>query len=353
MSTKPIYVGTWSPYLYILDLNTINGKISLRKSINVGNSPSWVTLNPSRTYLFTVNETESFQNVKDTGGILSYQIEKSTGELTHVNSAQSHGGAPCHLVVDYTEKHICVANYMGKTFCTFMIENGVISPTPIQVIKHEGKGPHKNQDSSHAHMFALSPNHEFAFLCDLGLDKIYQYVYDAETGKLTVNPNGEYLEVDPGSGPRHITFHPNGKYAYVINELNSTMLVCDYDYLTGILSKPKQKISTIPENISTENCAGAEIEVTSDGKFVYVSNRGDSDSIAIFRLDDQGTVKLVGHQETEKFPRHFALFDNFMIVANQNSNTIQVFRRDIHSGQLQQVSRIEGIEKPVCVLPFV
>jgi 6-phosphogluconolactonase len=348
-----VYVGTWSPYLYVLNLNITTAQLTLRKTINVGNSPSWVTLNPSRSHLFTVNETESFQNGSDTGGILSYQIEKSTGELTSINAIQSHGGAPCHMIVDHTEKHISVANYMGKTFCTFAIENGTIAPTPIQTIQHDGKGPHKNQDTSHPHMFALSPNQKFALLCDLGLDKIFQYTYDAETGKLEVNPHAEYLEVDPGSGPRHIAFHPNGKIAYIINELNSTMLVCDYDYLNGTLAQPKQKVSTIPEGVSAEKCSGGEIEVTPDGKFVYVSNRGESDSIGIFKLDENGHVALVEHQTTEQFPRHFAILYDLMLVANQNSNTVQVFRRDADTGLLQYVSSIGGLEKPVCVLPYV
>lgn len=343
----PVYIGTWSPYLYILDFDTDSGDLVQRKALNVGNSPSWIALNPACTHLFTVNETDDFENEKS-GGILSYQIEKGTGELTLVNSAPSKGAAPCYLVVDYSGQHIAVANYMGSTFCTFALENGAIAHDPIQVITKSGSGPKKQQDASHPHMFALDPNQQHALLIDLGLDKIFQYKYDIETGQLEPNPNGEYLEVEPGSGPRHIGFHPNGKFAYIVTELSSMLLVCDYNFETGVLSQPKQKISLLPTGVNSADNSAAEIEVTPDGRFLYASNRGASNSIAICKLDDEGKVSLVGHQDTDQFPRHFTTFGDFMIVTNQNSNNVQVFKRDIDTGLLSLHTTVNGLEKPVC-----
>jgi 6-phosphogluconolactonase len=345
-SIRKVYVGTWSPYLYVLSLDLSSGEIKMEKAINVGHSPSWITYNPARTHLYTVNETEKYHGEEKTGGILCYEINKQNGDLTFINSIKSRGVAPCHIIVDHANRHLGVANY-NKNFELFRIncETGELLETPIQSIHNEGRGPHDRQDSSHAHQFALSPNQKYAFLMDLGLDTIFRYKYDAESGEMREQ---KALKQEPGSGPRHITWSPCGQYAYIINELSSTLVVCKYEYTTGDL-KPIQTIEMLPKGVDAKKCCAGEIAATADGKFVYASNRGESDSIVIFKVND-GKLELVGHQETGKFPRHFTFEGEFMLVVNQNSDRVQVFRRNSDSGLLTFVSQVENIEKPTCVV---
>ncbi|KAL0480049.1 6-phosphogluconolactonase [Acrasis kona] len=344
---RTVYIGTWSSYLYVLDLDLEKKQITLRESIDVGVSPSWITLNKSKTILYTVNESDNFKNEQGTGGILSFAIG-SDGSLKQITETQSLGVAPCHMSIDKDEQFLTVANYMG-TLATFETKDGLLKKEPIQVIKNEGSGPHDRQESSHPHSFVFSPDQKFAFLCDLGLDKVFQYKYNSNTGELVPNQNETYIKVQPGFGPRHISFHPNCKHAYLLNELNSSLIVCDYNDENGTLTE-KQSHTLLPDGAKFEDNLAGEVEVTPDGKFLYATNRGDADSIAIFSILDDGNVSFVSHQRTGKYPRHFAIENDVMLVVNQNQDRLQLFERNTDSGLLIEKSSLLGLEKPVCVI---
>jgi 6-phosphogluconolactonase len=287
---------------------------------------------------------------KKTGGVIAFAVNPRTGGLKRLNEQPSHGAGPCHLVVDKTGKNVLVANYDGGTVAVLPIdEQGRLKPAS-SAIAHHGKSVNpERQQEPHAHSINLDAGNQFAFAADLGLDKILVYRFDPAAGTLTPNAPPA-ATVAPGSGPRHFAFHPSGRFAYVINELGSTITVFWYDAETGVLSTI-QTISTVPRDFKGTNYP-AEVVVHPSGKFVYGSNRGH-DSIAIFSVDAAtGRLTPQGHEPTQgKNPRNFAVdpTGNFLLAANQDSDTVVVFRLDPATGRLKPTGQTLKIHKPVCI----
>lgn len=361
------YVGTYtygeSEGIYIFSLDTSTGRfepIGVSKKLE---NPSYLAISKDSKYLYTVMETDEFNGEKG-GAVGSFLINRETGKLEFLNCQPTRGRAPCHISNDRENKYLFAANYREGTVSVFPINpDGSISPAS-DIIYHEGCGPNKErQEKPHVHYVTLTPEEKYLCAVDLGIDKVIIYELDKE--KVRLIPVKELSpKIKPGSGPRHMTFHPDGRFAYVINELSSDIAVfkyhspCSsskYDFShnssRNYIFEEIQYISTLPEEYKDINYCAA-IHVSSDGKYLYASNRGH-DSIAIFKIDNcSGKLELISHTPTGgKFPRDFAIdpTGNFLFAANQNSDSIVSFKILPESGKLEQLDYITNVPAPVCI----
>ncbi|HEV3163055.1 MAG TPA: lactonase family protein [Isosphaeraceae bacterium] len=350
-----VYVGTYtkgtrSRGIYLLELDPGTGMLSLLGVAGQTENPSFLAIHPSRKYLYAVNEVDTFSGEKS-GAVSAFAIDSAAGTLKPLNQEASKGQGPCYVAIDREGKNALVANYGGGSVAVLPIQSdGKLSPASAS-IQHEGSSVNpQRQSAPHAHSINLDAANHYAVAADLGLDKLLIYAFDGAKGTLTPNVTPS-VKVAPGAGPRHFAFHRDGRHAYVINEINSTVTVFDYDASQGSL-KELQSISTLPERYPAGKSHTAEVQVHPSGKFLYGSNRGH-DSIAIFAIDaDSGQLRAVGYQSTEgKTPRNFGIdpTGRFLLAANQGSNTIVVFRIDPATGELQPTGQSIGVPAPVCV----
>jgi 6-phosphogluconolactonase len=285
----------------------------------------------------------------DPGGAVSaFAVDERTGALSFLNSQPSGGAAPCHLTVDKEGRNVLVANYAGGSVAVLPILPDGRLRTPSTVVLHDGKSVNpERQQAAHAHSITLDPGNAFALVADLGMDKVVGYRFDARAGTLSAT---RPASLPPGSGPRHLAFHPDGRRVFVINELLSTVTAFDYDGGTGALSE-RQTISTLPAEFRGANFT-AEVLVHPDGRLLYASNRGH-DSIAVFAIDSAtGRLSPAGHRSTQgNWPRNFAIdpTGTYLLAANQRSDSIVVFRIDRATGQLQAVGGPYPVPRPVCL----
>jgi 6-phosphogluconolactonase len=330
-------------------MDTTTGKLSHRALAAETKNPSFLAIHPNHKFLYAAGELENF-NGKKSGAISAFAIDPKTGDLTLLNQQPSGGPGPCHVIVDREGKHVLAANYEGGSACVLPIRSEGGLGEASAVVHHRGSSVNKQrQEAAHAHSINLDAANRFAFVADLGLDKVMIYRYDAEKGKLTEN-DPPSVSVEPGSGPRHFAFHPDGRHAYVINELASTVTAMDYDPERGVL-KPIQTVTTLPDGFKGENTT-AEVQVHPSGKFLYGSNRGHN-SIAAFKIDaDKGELTPLGRQgQGIKIPRNFGIdpTGKYLLVANQDSNSMVVFRIDVETGELAPTETKVEVPMPVCV----
>jgi 6-phosphogluconolactonase len=267
-----------------------------------------------------------------------------------LNQVPTRGAGPCYVSLDKTGAYVLVANYDSGSIASFPVQGDGSLGTASGFVQHSGFGPNKERQSGpHAHWIGTSPDNRFALAVDLGLDQVIVYGFDAGNGVFTPMLSG-FAKVKPGSGPRHLAFHPNGKFAYVISEMASTVTVFSYHAKNGSFSS-LQTISTLPADYSAPNDA-AEIAVYPSGKFLYASNRGH-DSIAIFAIDQKkGTLKSLGQVLTGgKTPRHFAIDPTgaYLLAENEASNNVVVFHIDPASGSLTPTGQTIEVPSPVCI----
>ena len=312
-------------------------------------SPSYIEIDPDRGLLFAVNETEEFEG-KPTGFVSAFSIDRKTGKLTLINRQPAEGKAPCHLALDKSRRNLIVANYTSGTVTVLPVAADGRLGAPSAVVQHTGSSVNtQRQAGPHAHCTTFDPAYRLLFACDLGLDKVLAYQLDPAKGTLTAH-NPPSASVKPGSGPRHMDFRPDGRFAYVLNELTSTVTTFAYDAKAGSLAE-RQTVSTLPPSFTGSN-SGAEIVVHPSGKFVYSSNRGHN-SVAQFRIDPaQGTLTFVEAYDTGgRTPRNFAIdpTGHLLFAANQNSGTMMVFTIDETSGQLKASGAPVEVPSPVCV----
>ncbi|MCI0681156.1 MAG: lactonase family protein, partial [Gemmataceae bacterium] len=313
-------------------------------------SPSFLAIHPTGKFLYAVGETASFQKQKS-GAVSAFALDRKSGELKLLNQQPSMGAAPCHIVVDKAGKNALVANYTGGSAAVLPIQADGSLGEPSSFVQHKGKSVNKSrQEAPHAHSINLDKNNRFAFVADLGLDKVLVYRFDAAKGSITPNDPDAAL-VAPGAGPRHFAFHPSGKYAYVINEMDLTVTAFDYDAAKGILNN-RQTITTLPDGVKDrKGMSTAEVVVHPSGKFLYGSNRGHN-TIAIFTIAGSGALKAAGHQGYKiKTPRNFAIepTGRYLLVGNQGGNSISVFSIDQQTGALTPAGEPVDVPMPVCV----
>jgi 6-phosphogluconolactonase len=312
-------------------------------------NPSFLAIHPNHHFLYAVSEVPSVDG-KPGGAVSGFALDPKTGSLTPLNSSSTKGAGPCHLTVDRTGKDVLAANYSGGSVCVLpLTPDGKLGPATT-FIQFQGSSVNpERQKEPHAHSVNLDAANRFAFVADLGTDKVMVYRFDPDKGTLTPNEPAAYNGT-PGAGPRHFAFHPDGKHAYVINELASTITALEYDAAKGLL-KALKSVSTLPEGWKG-NSTTAEVQVHPSGKFVYGSNRGQ-DSIAVFTVDPKtGDLTPAGHaSQGIKVPRNFGIDPSgkYLIAANQNGNSLVVFRIDQSTGALTPTGSTVEVPSPVCV----
>lgn len=347
-----VYIGTYtgknSKGIYRCELDLASGKLSKPELAGEVTNPSFLAIHPNQRFLYAVGEVGSVGGKKG-GGVSALAIDPKTGNLTLLNQQSSVGAGPCHLVVDKAGKNVLAANYGGGSTVALPIgPDGKLAESSA-FIQHEGKSSNpKRQESPHAHSVNLDAANRFAFVADLGLDKVLIYKFDPSKGTLTAN-DPAFAATASGAGPRHFAFHPSGKYAYVINEIANTVTAFAYDADKGAL-KEIQSITTLPKDFKGTSHT-AEVVVHPSGKFLYGSNRGH-DSIAIFSIDESGKLTAAGHQGTGiKTPRNFNIDPTgaFLLVGNQAGNSVIVFRIDPKTGDLKETGNVVEVPAPVCL----
>ncbi len=353
------YVGTYtggtSKGIYLFRLETQNPEVSqnvLLVPLGLAAetpSPAFLEIDANRRLVFAVNETNQF-NGQPTGGVSAFAVDPATGKLKLLNQQSSMGTGPCHLILDRAGRHVFVANYGSGSIAVLPVAADGRLGEATDVVQHEGKSVNpQRQAGPHAHCVTLDPANRFLFVCDLGLDKVMIYKFDAETGKLAPNEPA-FAAVAPGAGPRHMVFRPDGRFAYVVNELNSTVTAFAYDANAGAM-KELQTVSTLPESFDGPNTC-AEIGIHPSGKYVYASNRG-RDSVVLFAVDrEKGSLSYVEEQSTGGMtPRHFGIQPSgaHMAIANQNSDTLLLCRIDEANGRLKPSEVFAEAPTPSCI----
>jgi 6-phosphogluconolactonase len=342
-----LLIGTYtkdkSVGMYVYDFNKKNGAVKIVDSVQTPN-PSYLAVAPNQKFVYAVSET---QRGNFSGKIRSFSFDKRTGKLNFINEQLSVGDNPCYIIVDKTGKWVIDANYTSGTLSVLPIKNDGSLGEAVSSSQHTGHGPNtQRQEGPHVHSTVLSPDNKYLFVQDLGIDKIIIYSFNDKTGGIV---RKDSVKLQDGSGPRHFTFHPNGKWAYVIQELSGT--VTAFNYQNGKL-KTTQTISNLPSNFN-QFFTSADIHVSGDGKFLYASTRDSANIITIYRIDQKtGKLAIAGRQSVlGKTPRNFN-FDpggNYLLVANQNSDNVVIFKINHQTGLLTDTGNRIDVGSPVCV----
>jgi len=355
-----IYVGTYSlpiqfgtgeifhgkgKGIYRFEFDTDKAELKLINVTQGVDNSSYIAVNPDARRLYAVNELKEYEG-KPSGAVSAYAINHD-GTLSFINRLATQGTDPCHVILSPDKKHVIVSNYSGGSISVYpILPDGALGEM-AQFIQYEGQSIHPvRQTGPHAHSVAFSADSRFVYVCDLGTDRVRIYRYN-DSG-LVLSDAGEYV-LTPGAGPRLAVFWPDRRYCYVINEMDCTISVAAADSETGAL-REIQRVSTVPTDTADNLCA--DLHITSDGRFLYVSNRG-LDNIAIFRIDkDTGLLTLVGYEPCGgRTPRSFTLdaTGSFVLCANMDSDNIAVFAINKETGALEKKSETE-VPTPVCVV---
>ena len=349
------YTGTKSKGVYLFRLQTQG--LAVPQNITLvplglaaeTPNPSFLELDLKRRLLFAANELNAFEG-KPTGAVSAFAIDPASGMLKLLNQRPSMGTGPCHLLLDQSRRNLLVSNYGSGSVAVLPVGPDGRLGAATDVVQHAGRSINpERQQGPHAHCVTLDRANRFAFACDLGLDKILTYRFDAAQGRLHPGEPA-FTPIKAGAGPRHMVFRPDGRFAYVVNELNSTIAVFRYDSKAGVLSD-LQTVSTVPEHFEGAN-SGAEIGIHPSGKYVYASNRGHN-SVVLFSVDPQkGTLTYVEEQGTGgSKPRHFGIEPSakHLAVGNQDSDTVLVCRIDAGNGRLKPSGVFATVPTPACV----
>jgi 6-phosphogluconolactonase len=349
-----IFVGTYttpeqstSEGVYVLGLDPSSGKLTPKTVATNLTNPSFLAVHPQTGNVYVVHEKGTFEG-QPGGGVIALTVDPESGDVRLLNKQSSGGDDPCYISIEYSGRYALIANYISGSVTMLPIaSDGRLEPV-CSTHKHTGKSIHPDrQDKPYAHCILPDPTNTFAVACDLGIDKLLVYRMDLDAGELVKHSE---VSVTPGSGPRHLVFHPNGRFAYLACELNSTVLAFTWDAEGGTLEE-FQNVRTLPPGYDGRNLP-ADIHLTSDGRFLYVSNRGH-DSFACYEVSrDSGMLTFKHHVSTGGAePRGFAIdpAGKFLISANQNSNNIVAFLIDPGMGHLFCIGDEVQVSMPVCV----
>lgn len=328
--------------IFTYDFNSQTGELTYKNKTIVSN-PTFLAVAPDQKHIYSVNEDkEPF--------ISAFNYNPVTGELTLINKVDPKGLGPAYVSVDAKSQYVFSANYNDGTLSALPIQKDGSLGSNVQLIKHEGKGPLKQQTGPHVHSVIVSPDNKYLFAVDLGTDKINTYRFNPKNTQPLSPAVIPFTTLPAGSAPRHFTFHPNKKWAYVVNELSGDMTA--FKYKKGVLTQI-DKISMLGADFKG-NPNAADIHVSPDGRFLYGTNRGNnSNDLTIASIDEKtGKLTLIGHHSSlGKSPRNFAIdpSGNFLILANQDSNDIFVFNRDKSTGMLTPTGFKVDVVKPTVV----
>jgi 6-phosphogluconolactonase len=342
-----LLVGTYtkgkSTGIHVYDFNKNNGVATIVDSVQTPN-PSYVAVSPNQQFVYAVSET---QRGNYSGKVRAFSFDKTTGKLHYINEQLSVGDNPCYVVVDKTGKWVIVANYSSGTLAVLPIRSDGSLGEAVSRYAHSGKGVNpQRQEAPHVHSTVLSPDNKYVFTQDLGIDKIIIYSFNDNTGAIAPTDS---LKLQDGSGPRHFTFHPNGKWAYLVQEMAGT--VTAFEYKNGHLKKT-QTISALPVGFN-KSFTSADIHASKDGKFLYTTTRDSANIITTFKVDQKtGKLVTVGSQSVlGNTPRNFN-FDpsgDYLLVANQNSDDIVIFKVNHQTGLLTDTGNRIDVGNPVCI----
>ena len=348
--TMLVFIGSYAEAkdngVYVYRMDTETGALTPLDQVAGLQNPTFLSLDAGKKRLYAI--AERLVDGQRQGAAVTFEIDPASGKLTEIGRVGTFDTTTCHIQRDATNRFFAVASYSGgKVGLSAAGENDTVGEL-LDVRQHEGGSVHpERQDRPHPHSVFFSPDNRFAFVPDLGMDRIRGYRLDPVAGKLAFHGD---TAVQPGAGPRHLAFHPNGAYAYVINELDSTVTGFRYDADSGAM-RTIQVVSTLPEGFAGEN-ACAEVQISPDGGFLYGSNRGH-DSIVVYAIDrETGALSVVEHVSTGGgHPRHFSLSPegDYLLAANRDSDNIVVFRVDRRSGKLEYTGHTVQASKPVCV----
>jgi 6-phosphogluconolactonase len=350
-----VYFGTYtegkSRGIYVSRLDPETGRITTPVLAAESANPSFLAVHPSGRFLYATNEVDVFEGAP-AGAASAFAVDPATGKLTLLNQSSSRGTGPCYVSLDRAGRHLFIANYGGGSVAVLPVGNdGRLGPAS-SFVQHEGAGADpKRQKVPHAHSIDLDPGGRFVLAVDLGLDRVQVYRYDADRGSL-VPHEPPFATVKPGDGPRHLAFRPDGRFAYVINELTMTLTAFRYDGEKGTLAEVAT-VSSLPVGVGVApGFSGAEVLVHPSGRFVYTSNRGH-DTIAVFAIDAaSGAPRLVEHVPTGgQIPRGFGIDPSgrFLLAGNQKSDGVVVFRIDPATGRLRATGQTVEVGRPVSV----
>ncbi len=344
------YTGAKSKGIYLSRFDPRSGQLTTPELAATTTSPTFLALPPGNRCLYAVGETSRFGG-KRVGTVAAFSIDPKSGKLSLLNRESSGGEGPCFLDVDRTGKCLLVANYGSGSVAALSIQSTGALSGPRTVIQHKGSSVNpERQAGPHAHFITTDPANRFAFVCDLGLDQVLAYRLDPDKAALVAN-DPPFVRIKPGSGPRHLAFHPSGKFAFVLSEMGSTLTAFSYDAKRGVL-KELQTLSTLPATFVGPS-SGAEVLVHPSGKFVYASNRGH-DSIAVFGFDaKRGKLTCVELQPTQgKTPRHFAIdpTGQWLLAENMDSDSVVVFKIDAKTGRLSPNGDSTTLGSPACAV---
>jgi 6-phosphogluconolactonase len=353
-SEELLLIGTQttgtSKGIYAYHLNPATGELSQHGLAAETEMPTFLTFAPGGKQLFAVNELEEYEGKKG-GSVSSFLFDRKAEKLTAVNTVATHGGAPCHVAVDHTGRCVFIANYSGGSVASYRIEAGGKLSEPVSFIQYTGSGPNKSrQEAPHAHRVTISPDNRFVMVNDLGLDLIHIYHLDANTATLIPNSPAEW-KAAPGAGPRALQFHPNGKWAYCVTEMASTVYVLNWHADAGAL-ETVQELSMSPEGYSGPT-AGDDIVFDREGRFAYVANRLNDYLVTFSVAPTDGKLTMLERGSCGgKTPRHLGLdkSDRWLLIANQESDNIAVFARDPHTGRLAKEPKSFPLSRPQCIV---
>lgn len=352
-SKEIMYVGTYSTRgsegIYVLEFDRARGKLKLVQTIQTLESPNFLAIHPSGNFLYSVN-SGSLEDMKNSGSVSAFSIDKRTGKLTALNQRPSYGSGPCHISIDKTGKWAFIANYSEGNFVVLPIFDDGLLGSSSDSRKHLGSSVNpERQTKPYVHSAFVSPDNRFVIVSDLGTDKIYSYKLDVSDGRI-IDGEKPFVSVKPGCGPRHFTFHPNGKFGYSAEEMTSTVGAFAYDKEKGSLTVIQDSVVSLPATFTGKNTA-ADIHTDPKGNFLYVSNRG-LNALSIFKINKDGTLQLIGQQDTKgKLPRNFLVDSRgeYVFVANQETDNIVIFRLDQKTGKLKYTGNQFKVPSPVCL----
>ncbi len=341
-----VYVGTGTDNpdegIYTFRFDSTSASLRQAQETTSLLNPTFLTLAPDGQHLYSVRETT------DSATVHAFDVAPSTGGLSPLNSVPAEGGAPCYISMDATGRWVLTANYRGGNVAVFPVrDDGALGPAS-QVVQHTGSGANPDrQSASRAHFFRVDPQNRHALAANLGTDEVRIYPFDAEQGRLDTTAVN-VVSTPPGTGPRHLAFHPNGEFVYLIGELSGTIIVYDYDAELGQM-RAKQTVSTVPDDFEGA-IQSADIHVHPSGDFLYASNRGDANDVAAYRIEEEtGRLERQGRQQDPvQWPRTFTIDPSgaYLLVANRRGDFVSVFRIDRDTGQLTDTGHSVEVPAP-------
>lgn len=343
-TTYPPADGKTAEGLYLFTMDDETGHLKRVLAADAGQNPAFLAVSSGRNRLYVGNESGD-------GEVSAFAIHPQRGEVRLLNRQKVQGADPCYVSLDPSERWLLVACYSSGTISIFPLDDDGRLGALAERVQHEGDGPNKpRQDKAHMHCIRFDPSGQYVLAVDLGLDQVFVYRMDSQTGKLTAHqPDGYHGR--PGAGPRHLAYPPGGGHIYISNELDSTVTACAWDSSRGVF-ETLQTLTTLPKGFTGENTV-ADIHVTPNGEFLYVSNRGDN-SLAAFRVDEKsGLLSPIGiYSCGGDWPRNFAIdpTGRFLLVANQKSGSLVAFRIGEDGVPMRTDQEADGLIAPVCVV---